>query len=374
MMMESTKLLKEATMLSTDRVKLFNDVIHAIKNFTQDTEATMRELINVTMKEWYVEHKCSISQKVDEIIFKTNIITDDQYVMLERIEDVSCIVQATQSKVSPITTVESFSPKIIMSLACRAIQILFNHAGELQPSIFTFEAGEVLTNTVQNIKSMSAAIATTLHITHDMVSLVYQTELCHAGSTPLGTREALWFYNQLYWLTRDTLVTITRIPGPWCRNTADQQIATATLHHLIHNPARSSNMEVCITNGDGYAGMMETIADKWLPAISLGSSALHPQPLLSLSLGVSLNNNHDSTLALTCWFNFFGHKYPFLILHNVPLHACPCYPDPFMSPPSVTVDIADEAQDIHISGYEGIQILISWIGCAVLASATTSVR
>ncbi len=189
-------------------------------------------------------------------------------------------------------------------------------------------------------------------------------------STPLSAREALQFYNQLYWLARDTLTTIARIPGPWCRNTADQQIATATLRHLIHNLAGSSNTEVCVSNGDGYAGMTETTADKWLPAISFGSSATHSQPLLSLSPGVSPNNNHDSTLALTCWFNFFGHKYPFLILHDIPLHAHPRYPDPFISHPSVTADIADEVQDTRIPGYESVQILISWIGRAVLASTT----
>ena len=116
--------------------------------------------------------------------------------------------------------------------------------------------------------------------------------------------------------------------------------------------------------------MTETTADKWLPAISFGSSAPRLQPLLSLSPGVSFNDNCDSTLALTCWFNFFGHKYPFLILHDSPLHAYPHYPDPFTSHSFVTTNIADEVQDTRISGYESVEILISWIGRAVRASTT----
>ena len=116
--------------------------------------------------------------------------------------------------------------------------------------------------------------------------------------------------------------------------------------------------------------MTETTADKWLPAISFSSSTPRSQPLLLLSPGLSFNNNCDSTLALTCWFSFFGHKYPFLLLHDTPLHAYPRYPDPFTSHSFVTMNIADEVQETHISGYESVEILISWIGRAVRASTT----
>jgi len=328
----------------------------------------MKKMIDVAMKEWYVEHEGGLSQKVDEITFKTDVMIDDQYATMEKIESISRVVQAAQNEVSPISTIEAFSPEIVTSIARRAVQALLNQAGELRPDIFTFEASEALTDTVQNIKSTSAAIATTLHITHDRVSSVFQTELCCTASTSLSAKEALRFYNQIYWLTRDTLITIAHTPGPWCRNTTDQQTATTTLRHLIHNLAESSNTSVRVSNGDGYAGVTETAVDRWLPAITFSSSLSHPQPLLSLSPRVLPSNTRDCTLALTCWFNFFGHKYPFLILHEIPLHACPRYPDPFTNPTLVTTNIADEVQDTRISGYDSVQILISWIGRAVLAS------
>ena len=117
MMTESMKLLKEVMMLSTERVELFENAIHAVEAFAHDTETTMKELIDVAMKEWYMEHECSLSQKVDEITFKTDVIVDDQYAMLERVKNTSCVIQAARSEVSPISTMESFSPKIITSLA-----------------------------------------------------------------------------------------------------------------------------------------------------------------------------------------------------------------------------------------------------------------
>ena len=195
MMMESMKLLKEATMLSMDRVKLFDDAIHAVENFARDTEMTIKELIDIAMKDWYEEHDHDLSHKVDKIAFKTDVITDDQYAMLEKVENVSRAIQAVQSEVSPITTVEQFSPETIMSLAHRVVQTLLNRAREIQPGIFTFEVGKVLTDTVQNIKSTSAAIAATLRLTHDMVNSVYQTKLCRTGSMSLSAKEALRFYN-----------------------------------------------------------------------------------------------------------------------------------------------------------------------------------
>ena len=195
MMMESMKLLKEAMMLSMDRVKLFDDAIHVVKNFARDTETTIKELIDIAMKDWYEEHDHDLSHKVDKIAFKTNVIADDQYTTLEKVENVSRAIQAVQSEVSPITTVEQFSPETITSLAHHVVQTLLNRAGEIQPSIFTFEVGKVLTDTVQNIKSMSAAIATTLRLTHDMVNSVHQTKLCRTGSTSLSAKEALRFYN-----------------------------------------------------------------------------------------------------------------------------------------------------------------------------------
>ena len=201
MMMESMKLLKEATMLSMDRVKLFDDAIHTVENFARDTETTIKELIDIAMKDWYEEHDQDLSHKVDEIAFKTDVIADDQYATLEKVENVSRAIQAVQSEVSPITTVEQFSPETITSLARRVVQTLLNRAGEIQPGIFTFEVGKALTDTVQNIKSTSAAIAATLRLTHDMVNSVYQTELCRTGSTSLSAKEALRFYNRLYWFT-----------------------------------------------------------------------------------------------------------------------------------------------------------------------------
>jgi hypothetical protein len=175
---------------------------------------------------------------------------------------------------------------------------------------------------MQNIPTVSMAVSIVLRLLLEMVTLASH----RAGPSDVATnaKVALRIYASLYTSACDALLNITRMPGPFCLETIQQQTATKELQRYLSKLIGEAEVNgIRLSYGESFSGVTDSPRAKWLPAIQTGESVYKSKcVLLSLPLMMSLDgegDDHHRALSITAWRNLFMSKFPLLLFERYSL-------------------------------------------------------
>jgi hypothetical protein len=116
--------------------------------------------------------------------------------------------------------------------------------------------------------------------------------------------------------------------------------------------------------------------DRWLPKILIGECKPTHHRILLSSSPTRLVNNVEGLVGrhpfIVAWQNFFARKYPDLIFRTVPLYCSPMFPGLWTDAGHQCVDAASDFQGDPVTSIEAIEVLISWIGRAMVKNTLQS--
>jgi hypothetical protein len=143
---------------------------------------------------------------------------------------------------------------------------------------------------------------------------------------------------------------------------------------MLERLARNAEVvKLTVGIGEPFLGLTNGEKDRWLPEVCISEyKNPHHHILLSSPVVTLADDAHNTACQhslITAWRNFFARKYPSLAFRTIPLYTNPTFPRVWTDTEPQYVDVSSELQNTLASSTEVVEILISWIGRALIANA-----
>jgi hypothetical protein len=311
-----------------------------------------------------------LKMKRGQLGFRMTMIADKQVDTERKIDSLSKLLNMVNESQEEATN-EGYSPGIMASVAQHWADHVMDVARVLVPPV-PENFCEALSQTMNNVATVSAAAAAVLNLAIDLISLT--ASAYPLDNTVKAPRAAIRLYSAIYPILRSALMDIGRLPGPICRDDTERLRATVDLRLTLEQMARDAEVvDLTVGIGEPFLGMTNGEKDRWLPEICIGKYHIpHQQILLSSPSTFPVAGEHGLAhrhSLIMAWRNFFARKYPSLVFQTVPLYTNPLFPRVWTGSRLHSVDITSELQNAAITPIEAVEIIISWIGRALIRNA-----
>jgi hypothetical protein len=371
--------LENTVASSTERIKRIDDTLEAISETRQwrvamadrmkkIEELEERIIVNSESQPWQIENKHAI----EELETKIKVLFDGQQELTRRVDHITRLAAVIYEKPS-LQSPSFYPPKVIAAVTQHWFGHVLNAVKSLLPSVYSLRLYDRGKEGMTNIVTTAAAIAAIINIVSELLTYAAETTGDEEENSEQGSRVALRVYAVMYPTVRNALISIARMPGPWCRDAKEQRQATEELKSILGRLARKANMnDLSITIGDPFSGLTETSQDRWLPAISWGGAMHDEENILLSTPPLASLDDIDIHMCrhphIKSWQNFLTRKFPLLALSDTPLFTEPSFPCPWTTHPSVAKSVDKAIEPMWTTGVESVEALISWVGRSLLTS------